>query len=83
MTVRIRLKKISRTAKGRYNFRVVVIKKTAARDSRPIEEIGYYDPSKNPASLKINNDRYDYWVAKGAQPTDTIATLYKKQKKAA
>lgn len=81
MTVRIRMKKISRTSKGRYNFRVVVIKKTAARDSRPIEEIGHYDSAKNPASLKINKERYEYWVSKGAQPTDTVASLYKRYKK--
>ncbi|MFH1621814.1 MAG: 30S ribosomal protein S16, partial [Candidatus Omnitrophota bacterium] len=50
------------------------------RDSRPIEEIGYYDPSKEPASVKIKKDRYDYWVSKGAQPTDTVKSLYKKLK---
>ncbi|MFC1708900.1 30S ribosomal protein S16 [Candidatus Omnitrophota bacterium] len=80
MSVRIRMKKISRTAKGRYNFRIVVISRPAARDSRPIEEIGYYDPSKKPASVKIKKERYDYWVSKGAQPTDTVASLYKKYK---
>jgi small subunit ribosomal protein S16 len=81
MTVRIRMKKISDKAKGRYNFRIVVIKKTASRDSRPIEEIGNYDPSQKPAFVKFKKDRYDYWVSKGAQPTDTVATLYKKSNK--
>jgi len=80
MSVRIRMKKISRTSKGRYNFRIVVIKKTASRDSRPIEEIGSYDPSKKPAYFKIKRERYDYWVSKGAQPTDTVANLCKKLK---
>ena len=81
MSVRIRMKKISSTSKGRYNFRIVVIKKTAARDSRPIEEIGHYDSAKNPASLKINQDRYEYCVSKDAQTTDTVASLYKRYKK--
>ena len=82
MSVKIRLKKISTASKGRYNFRLVVIEKSSARDSRPIEEIGYYNPSKNPASLKINKERYDYWISKGAQPSDTVASLYKKLNKA-
>jgi small subunit ribosomal protein S16 len=80
MSARIRMKKISTTSKGRYNFRLVVIDRSSSRDARPIEEIGYYDPSKNPASLKINKARYDYWVSKGAQPSNTVASLYKKYK---
>lgn len=79
MSVMIRLKKVS-TSRGRYNFRVAVINKTSARDARTIEEIGYYDPAKNPASLKIDKERYDYWVKNGAQPSDTVASLYKKVK---
>ncbi len=78
MIVRIRLKKISRTSKGRYNFRIVVISKKDARDSRPIEGIGYYNPSRNPISLTFNKERYDYWIGKGAQPTETVASLFKK-----
>lgn len=80
MAVKIRMRKISRTSSGRYNFRIVAIDRETARDGRTIEEIGYYDPSKNPASLKINKERYDYWVSKGAQPSDTVASLYKKIK---
>lgn len=80
MSVKIRLKKISSTSSGHYNFRIVVIDGREARDSKHIEEIGFYDPSKNPASLKINKERYDYWVGKGAEPSDTVASLYKKYK---
>jgi small subunit ribosomal protein S16 len=80
MAVKIRMKKVSRTSSGRYNFRIIVINQTAARDGEPVEEIGYYDPAKNPASLKINKERYDYWVSKGALPSDTVASLYKKIK---
>ncbi|NQU19198.1 30S ribosomal protein S16 [bacterium] len=77
MSVRIRLRKISRTDKGRYNFRIVVTDRRDARDSRPVEEIGYYGPSKNPASLIFKKERYDYWISKGAQPTETVASLFK------
>jgi small subunit ribosomal protein S16 len=75
------MKKVSTTSKGRYNFRIVVIDKRAPRDSKAIEEIGYYDAAKNPATLKIKQERYDYWMSKGAQPTDTVASLYKRLKK--
>lgn len=81
MSVRIRLRKISSTSKKRYNFRIVVINKANPRDSRYIEELGYYEPSKNPATLKINKERYDYWISKGAQPSDTVTSLYKKYNK--
>lgn len=77
MSVKIRLRKISSTSSGHYNFRIVVMDARNARDSKHIEELGYYDPSKNPASLKINKERYDYWLAKGAQPSDTVQSLYK------
>ncbi|MDD5005926.1 MAG: 30S ribosomal protein S16 [Candidatus Omnitrophica bacterium] len=80
MSVRIRLRKISTTSKGRYNFRIVVTDKRDARDGKHIEEIGHYDPSKEPVGLKIKKERYDYWVSKGAQPTNTVASLYKKLK---
>ena len=77
MALTIRMKKISDTSKGRTNFRMVVIERTKARDGRFLEELGYYDPSKKPASLKIDKDRYDYWVSKGALPSDTAKSLYK------
>ena len=79
MSVMIRLKKAS-ASRGRYNYRVVVINKANSRDGKTIEEIGYYDAAKNPASLKIDKERYDYWVKNGAQPSDTVASLYKKIK---
>ena len=79
MSVMIRLKKAS-ASRGRYNYRVVVINKANSRDGKTIEEIGYYDAAKNPASLKIDKERYDYWVKNGAQPSDTVARLYKKIK---
>lgn len=81
MSVRIRMRRISRKATGRDNFRIVVTDRQNPRDSKFIEEIGHYDPTKNPASMKINKERYDYWVSKGALPSDTVASIYKKCKK--
>jgi small subunit ribosomal protein S16 len=77
MALRIRMRRISRKATGRDNFRIVVTDQRNPRDSKFIEEIGHYDPTKNPASLKLEKERYDYWVSKGAQPTETVASLYK------
>ena len=80
MAPRIRLRKISHTSKGHYNFRIIVIDRAKPRESKQIEELGYYDPASKPASVKINKTRYEYWVSKGAQPSDTVASLYKKYK---
>ncbi|MFA5039561.1 MAG: 30S ribosomal protein S16 [Candidatus Omnitrophota bacterium] len=80
MAVKIRLRKISDTAKKRYNFRLVVMDERAPRDGRVIEEIGYYDPSKKPASLKVDLKKYEEWRKKGAQVSSTINSLIKKMK---
>ncbi|MFC1752201.1 30S ribosomal protein S16 [Thermoproteota archaeon] len=81
MELRIRMKKISSTSKKRYNFRIVAIGRAKARDARPAEEVGFYDPSKKPAVVRFKQERYDYWVSKGAQPSSTVASLYKRYKK--
>ncbi len=78
MAVKIRLRRISSTSKKRYNFRAIVIEGAHPRDGRAIEEIGYYDPAKKPASVKIDKARYEYWVKLGAQPSNTIKNLVKK-----
>ena len=49
------------------------------RDGRFIEEIGYYDPTKDPAVVKIDSDKAKAWIANGAQPTDTVRVLLKKE----
>jgi small subunit ribosomal protein S16 len=74
--VKIRLKRIG--AKKAPFYRVVVADVRSPRDGKFIEEIGYYDPNCNPALVKINRERVDYWLGKGAQPTDTIKALLKK-----
>lgn len=78
MAVKIRLKKISDTSKKRYNFRVVAIQGTDPRDGRVIEELGAYDPAKNPAFLKLDKAKIEAWVKKGAQVSPTVKSLLKK-----
>ena len=68
-------------SKKRPFYRVVAAEKSAPRDGRFIELLGTYDPSKK--SFDIDQARYDHWVGNGAQPSDTVAQLVKKAKKAA
>lgn len=79
MSVRIRLRRIGKCPKKRYFFRVSVFTKTRGRDSRSIEELGYYDPTKNPSLISINQKRLDYWLSCGAQMSDTVRNLVKNQ----
>jgi small subunit ribosomal protein S16 len=60
-------------------YRVVVADSRFPRDGRFIEEIGTYNPLTNPAEVKIDGERVKYWISNGAQPTDTVKTLLKKQ----
>ena len=76
MAVKIRLKRMGQ--KKAPFYRVVVADSRSPRDGRFIEEIGYYDPMKNPADVKIDNDKAKSWIANGAQPTDTVKALLKK-----
>ncbi len=78
MAVKIRLRKISDTSKKRYNFRIVVMDKRKSRDGRVIEELGYYDPAKQPAALKINKEKVQHWLKLGAQISPTVRSLMKK-----
>ena len=59
-------------------YRVVVADSRYPRDGRFIEEIGYYNPQTEPAEVKIDADKAKDWIAKGAQPTDTVKALLKK-----
>ena len=74
--VKIRLRRMG--AKKAPFYRVVVADERYPRDGRFIEEIGYYDPMANPAVIKIDAERAASWIAKGAQPTDTVKALLKK-----
>ena len=81
MEVRIRLQKFGRSATKHYNYRIVAISRTSARDSRHLELLGHYDPSRKPATLHIDFPKLDAWVKKGAQMSDTVRSLVKQAKK--
>ena len=72
----IRLRRMG--AKKAPFYRVVVADSRFPRDGRFIEEIGYYDPTKEPAVVKIDAEKAQKWIANGAQPTDTVKALLKK-----
>lgn len=65
-------------AKKKPFYRVVVADSRYPRDGRFIEEIGYYNPNTDPSDVKIDADKAKEWLSKGAQPTDTVRTLLKK-----
>ncbi len=71
--VKIRLRRMG--AKKHPFYRVVVADARSPRDGRFIEEIGYYDPTKDPAVVKIDEDKAMRWIANGAQPTETARAL--------
>ena len=74
--VKIRLKRMG--AKKNPFYRLVVADSRYPRDGRFLEEIGYYNPTTNPSEVKIDIDRAKDWLSKGAQPTDTVRALLKK-----
>ncbi len=76
MAVKIRLRRMG--AKKAPFYRVVVADSRFPRDGRFIEEIGYYDPTKEPAVVNIDGEKAKKWIATGAQPTDTVKRLLKK-----
>lgn len=76
MAVKIRLRRMG--AKKAPFYRVVVADSRFPRDGRFIEEIGYYDPTKEPAVVKIDAEKAQKWIVNGAQPTDTVKALLKK-----
>ncbi|GHU83727.1 30S ribosomal protein S16 [Clostridia bacterium] len=76
MAVKIRLKRMG--MKKMPFYRIVVADSRSPRDGRFIEEIGYYDPRKQPAEIKIDNEAAKKWLATGAQPTETARILLKK-----
>ena len=59
-------------------YRIVVIEKERARNGRPVEIVGTYNPRTNPASVELKRERVDYWVSKGAQVSDTVSRLLAK-----
>ena len=76
MAVKIRLRRMG--AKKAPFYRIVVADSRYPRDGRFIEELGYYDPTKEPYVLKVDDEKAKSWIANGAQPTDTVKALLKK-----
>ena len=74
--VKIRLRRMG--AKKAPYYRIIVADCRSPRDGRCIEEIGTYNPLVTPAEFSVNNERAKYWIANGAQPTDTVRALLKK-----
>lgn len=75
MAVKIRLRRIG--AKKAPFYRIVVADSRYPRDGRFIEEIGYYDPTKEPSVVKLDAEKAKKWMANGAQPTDTVKKILK------
>ena len=69
----IRLRRVGTTKKP--FFRIVVTEAKTARESSFVENVGTYNPRSNPAQVEINKERVQYWISKGAQPSDSVRTL--------
>ena len=77
MAVKIRLARHGATKKPFY--RIVVADGESKRDGRYLENVGTYDPKVNPAKVTLKAERVQYWISKGATPTDTVRNLLKKE----
>ncbi len=80
MAVKIRLKRMG--AKRQPSYRIVVADERSPRDGRFIEEIGFYNPLREPAEVRMDVEKVDQWIKNGAQPTDTVRALIRKYKEA-
>ena len=76
MSVKIRLKRLG--TKSKPFWRIVVADSRMPRDGRFVEEIGYYDPKSNPAKYNVKEDRAKYWLSVGAQPSEVVASILKR-----
>jgi len=70
-------------AKKSPSYRVVVKEKLSKRDGAYVENVGFYNPTREPAEIRLNMERVNYWIERGAQPTDTVRQLIRRQSKAA
>jgi len=77
LSVKIRLRRMG--ARNQPSYRVVVVDSRKKRDGAYIEKIGYYDPKPEEMHYKIDNERAIYWLEKGAIPSDTVRSLFKKE----
>ncbi|MDO4155818.1 MAG: 30S ribosomal protein S16 [Oscillospiraceae bacterium] len=77
MAVKIRLRRMG--AKKAPFYRIVVADERYPRDGRFIEEIGFYDPTKDPAAVNVDAEKVKQWLKNGAQPTDSVKCILKKE----
>ncbi len=70
-------------AKKSPSYRVVVKEKLSKRDGAYVENVGFYNPTRDPAEVRLKMDRVNYWIGRGAQPTDTVRQLIRQQARAA
>jgi small subunit ribosomal protein S16 len=66
-------------AKKRPSYRIVAADSRSPRDGRIIESLGYYDPLTEPSTVKVNEDRVRHWLSVGAQPSDTVRDILRRQ----
>ncbi len=76
--VRIRLSRVGK--KKQPTYRIVVIEKRNSRNGSFIEIVGHYNPRQEPAAIHLKTDRIQYWLSKGAQPSDTVRSFLRDQK---
>ena len=69
-------------AKKSPSYRVVVKEKLSKRDGAYVENVGFYNPTRDPAEVRLDMERVNYWIGRGAQPTDTVRQLIRQQSKA-
>lgn len=81
MSVKMRLARAG--AKKAPFYRVVVANSRSARDGRFIEHVGIYDPTRNPAEVRFQMDRVEYWLSKGVTPSETVAELINRTRRQA
>jgi small subunit ribosomal protein S16 len=74
--VKIRLTRIGK--KGEAHYRIIAVKAREKRDTKAIEQLGFYNPGTNPSTFEVDKDRIKYWLSVGAQPTYTVARLLEK-----
>lgn len=79
MAVKLRLTRMGN--KKRAFYRIIAINSEARREGRPLDYLGYYNPMVDPAEVKIDTDKVQMWLDRGAEPTDTVRALLKKNAK--
>ncbi|MDD6181887.1 MAG: 30S ribosomal protein S16 [Desulfovibrionaceae bacterium] len=77
MAVKLKLTRMG--SKKRPFYRVVAANNETRRDGRPLELLGYYNPMTNPADIKLDMEKVNAWIARGAEATDTVRALIRKQ----